>query len=187
MTQVRDIMEKNVITIDYTKNALDASVILKEKEISFLVILKNGKPEGIISERDIVRKIAAKDIKSSQIQLEDEAHFIGVFMYRNGTAYDYESVKGICYFYNNIDRKELPEITKFLQGKYKGKEMEKGDRIILKGSDEIYSATDIAELAKGMEAKFNVKAVISLEFGGITAEALKEAGLPDAKLLPIPT
>ena len=40
MTQVRDIMEKNVITIDYTKNALDASIILKEKEISFLVILK---------------------------------------------------------------------------------------------------------------------------------------------------
>ena len=63
-------MEKNVITIDYTKNALDASVILKEKEISFLVILKDGKPEGIISERDIVRKIAAEDVKSSQIQLE---------------------------------------------------------------------------------------------------------------------
>lgn len=71
MTQVRDIMEKNVITIDYTKNALDASIILKEKEISFLVILKEGKPEGIVSERDIVRKIAAKDIKSSQIQLEE--------------------------------------------------------------------------------------------------------------------
>ena len=70
MTQVRDIMEKNVITIDCTKNALDASVILKEKEISFLVILKEGKPEGIVSERDIVRKIAAEDIKSSQIQLE---------------------------------------------------------------------------------------------------------------------
>ena len=71
MTQVRDIMEKNVITIDYTKNALDASIILKEKEISFLVILKDGKPEGIVSERDIVRKIAAENIKSSQIQIEE--------------------------------------------------------------------------------------------------------------------
>lgn len=71
MTQVRDIMEKNVITIDYTKNALDASIILKEKEISFLVILKDGKPEGIVSERDIVRKVGAEDIKSSQIQIEE--------------------------------------------------------------------------------------------------------------------
>jgi predicted transcriptional regulator len=42
MTQVRDIMQKNVIAIDYNKTALDASVILKEKEISFLVIMKKG-------------------------------------------------------------------------------------------------------------------------------------------------
>ena len=118
---------------------------------------------------------------------EDEAHFIGVFMYRNGTAYDYESVKGICYFHNNIDRKELPEITKFLQGKYNGKEMEKGDRILLKDSKEIYSAADIANLAKEMESKFNTKAIISLEFEKYTVEELKEAGMPEAKLLPIPT
>ena len=118
---------------------------------------------------------------------EDEAHFIGVFMYRHGTAYDYESVKGICYFYNNIDRKEIPAITSFLKGKFNGKEMEKGERIILKGSKEIYSSKDISELAKEMETEFNTKAVISLEFEGITAEQLKEAGLPEAKLLPIPT
>lgn len=118
---------------------------------------------------------------------EDEAHFIGVFMYRHGTAYDYESIKGICYFYNNIDREEVPKITSFLQEKYGGKDMEKGERVILKGSKAIYSAKDISGLAKEMEAKFNTKAVISLEFENITADALKEAGLPEAKLLPIPT
>jgi len=88
--------------------------------------------------------------------------------------------------YNNIDRNELPEITKFLQGKYNGKEMEKGDRIILKGSDEIYSSKDIGALAKEMETKFNTKAIISLEFEDISADALKEAGMPEAKLLPVP-
>jgi len=118
---------------------------------------------------------------------EDEAHFIGVFMYRKGTAYDYESVKGICFFYNNIDLEEVPKITKYLQDKYNGKEIEKGERILLKGSDEIYSSKDIGELAKGMESEFNTKAVISLEFEGITQEQLKESGMPEAKLLPIPT
>jgi hypothetical protein len=108
-------------------------------------------------------------------------------MYKNGTAYDYESVKGICYFHNNIDRKEIPSITSFLQGKFSGKEMEKGERVFLKDSKEIYSAKDISNLAKEMESKFNTKAIISLEFEGITAEQLKEAGLPEAKLLPIPT
>ena len=118
---------------------------------------------------------------------EDEAHFIGVFMYRDGTAYDYESVKGICYFYNNIDRKELPEITKFLQGKYDGKQLEKGERVLLKDSKEIYASQDIGGLAKEMESKFNTKAVISLEFDGLSQEQLKEAGMPEAKLLPIPS
>ena len=118
---------------------------------------------------------------------EDEAHFIGVFMYRNGTAYDYESIKGICYFHNNIDRKELPTITSFLQGKYNGKSMEKGDRVILKDSKEIFSAKDIGTLAQEMETKFNTKAIISLEFENLTPEQLKDAGLPEAKLLPIPT
>ena len=117
---------------------------------------------------------------------EVDAQFIGVFMYRNGTAYDYESVKGICYFYNNIDRNELPKITKFLQSRFGGKEMEKGDRIILKDSKQIFSSKEIGALAKEMETEFNTKAVISLEFEDISAEALKELGLPEAKLLPIP-
>ena len=70
MTQVRDIMEKNVITIDHDKTAFEAAVILKEKEISFLVIIKEGKSARVISERDIVRKIAAEDLTASSIQLE---------------------------------------------------------------------------------------------------------------------
>ena len=117
---------------------------------------------------------------------EDEAHFIGVFMYRNGTAFDYESVKGICFFHNNIDRNEIPKITKFLQSKFEGKEMEKGDRIFLKDSKQIFSSKEIGKLAKEMEIEFNTKAIISLEFEDISAEQLKEAGMPESKLLPIP-
>ena len=70
MTQVRDIMEKNVITIQQDKTAQNAAQILKEKEISFLVIMNEGKPSGIVSERDIVQKIAAEDLVSSSVKLE---------------------------------------------------------------------------------------------------------------------
>ena len=117
---------------------------------------------------------------------ESDAIFIGVFMYRDGTPYDYESIKGITYFHNNISRGELPDITKFLQSKYGGKEMEKGERIFLKDSKEIYSGDDLASLARAMEEKFSVKTIISLEFDGMTLDELKKAGLPEAKLLPIP-
>ena len=71
MTQVRDIMEKNVIAIEHDKTVLDASIILREKEISFLVIMQDEKPSGVVSERDIVRKITAEDKVASQVRLEE--------------------------------------------------------------------------------------------------------------------
>ena len=63
MTQVRDIMEKNVITIEHDKTSLEAATVLKEKEISFLVIMENEKPTGIVTERDIVKKKLQRKIK----------------------------------------------------------------------------------------------------------------------------
>ncbi len=117
---------------------------------------------------------------------EDKAIFFGVFLYRNGTPFDYESIKGIVYYYNNIERKELPSITKFLKNKFGGSELEKGERVFLKGSKEIYSGADIASLAKEIDSKFNTKSVITIEFQDLTEQEQKESGLPEAKLLPIP-
>ena len=117
---------------------------------------------------------------------EDKAIFIGLFLYRHGTPFDYESVKGITYYHNNIPLSELPSITKFLQNKFGGKEMEKGDRIFLKGSKEIFSGKEIAALAREMETNFNTKTVISLEFQDLSQEEIKESGMPESKLLPIP-
>ncbi len=117
---------------------------------------------------------------------EDKAIFFGVFLYRNGTPFDYESIKGIVYYYNNIERKELPLITKFLKNKFGGSELEKGERVFLKGSKEIYSGRDIASLAKEIDSKFNTKSVITIEFQDLTEQEQKESGLPEAKLLPIP-
>ncbi|MDX1441320.1 MAG: CBS domain-containing protein [Nitrosopumilaceae archaeon] len=71
MGQVRDIMEKNVITIEHNKTALDVSKLLKEKEISFVVISKEEEPIGLVSERDIVRKISAEDKKASEVSIEE--------------------------------------------------------------------------------------------------------------------
>ena len=117
---------------------------------------------------------------------EEEARFIGVFLYRNGTPWDYESVKGITYYHNNIPLSELPSITKFLKDRFEGKEMEKSERIFLKDSKEIYSGKEIAALARGIETNFKTKAVITLEFKDLSPEEMKEGGLPESKLLPIP-
>ena len=37
-----------------------------------------------------------------------------------------------------------------------------------------------------MEGQFKAKAIITLEFQDLTQEEMKDGGLPEAKLLPIP-
>ena len=70
MAKVRDIMQKNVITIESEKKSLDAAIMLKEKEISFLVVVNESKPVGIVSERDIIRKIVADNKDAAVTSLE---------------------------------------------------------------------------------------------------------------------
>ena len=117
---------------------------------------------------------------------EEEAKFIGVFIYHKGTPLGYEIKKGIVYYHNNIDIKEIPEITKFLEERYGGNKIEKGERVFLDGSKEIYAGKDIAELARALDERFDTTSVISIELEDVTQEQLKEWGYPDAKLLPIP-
>ena len=78
-----------------------------------------------------VEKILNWEIKGVR-KPESDAKFIGVFLYRNGTPYNYETIKGIVYYHNNIDRNELPDITKFLKNRFGGEVVEKDDRIFLK-------------------------------------------------------
>jgi len=71
MSQVRDIMAKNVVTIEQNKTALDAANLLTEKDVSFLVIVKAEKPVGVVTERDFVKKLVAQNKSPSDIPLSE--------------------------------------------------------------------------------------------------------------------
>ena len=71
MGQVRDIMEKNVITININETANNAANQMKENDISFLVIIENGKPVGVVSERDFVQKLCINNQSSSDVKISD--------------------------------------------------------------------------------------------------------------------
>ena len=131
-------------------------------------------------------KILNWDIKCTK-EPEEDAVFFGVFLYKAGTPHDYESKKGLTYYYNNIERDELPSITQFLKKRFGGESKEKGERIFLEGSKEIYTSTDIAKLAKELEESMKVSTIITMEIHDTTQEQLKDWGFPEAKLLPIPT
>ena len=63
MAKIRDIMQKNVITIEHDKTAHEAACLISEKDISFLVIMKNDIPIGVLTESDFVKRLSAKAVR----------------------------------------------------------------------------------------------------------------------------
>ena len=63
---VKEVMTKNVVTIDSKKTILDASNIYRDLKIGCLIVTENGKIAGIVTERDIIeRTICANNNPSS--------------------------------------------------------------------------------------------------------------------------
>jgi|WetSurMetagenome_2_1015567.scaffolds.fasta_scaffold39782_2 CBS domain-containing protein len=60
MPSVKDIMTKEVVTIDVNKSVFEAAQLMTTKSLGCLIVVDKGLPVGIITERDIVRRIVAK-------------------------------------------------------------------------------------------------------------------------------
>ena len=73
MTQSVDkIMTEKLETIIITGSAQDAAKKMRDKDVSSLVVTdNNNKPVGIITERDLVRKVCVKDVNSSDVLIKD--------------------------------------------------------------------------------------------------------------------
>jgi CBS domain-containing protein len=60
MPSVKDIMTKEVVTIDVNKSVFEAAQLMTTKSLGCLIVADRGLPVGILTERDIVRRIVAK-------------------------------------------------------------------------------------------------------------------------------
>jgi len=62
---VEDVMKKNVISIDSSLSAKDAAIMMTDAKVGCLVVTKNNAPVGILTERDLVRRVVSTDKPSS--------------------------------------------------------------------------------------------------------------------------
>jgi len=53
---VREVMTKNVVTIDENKSVYDACMIYKNKAVGSLIVTKNKNHTGIITERNLIER-----------------------------------------------------------------------------------------------------------------------------------
>ncbi len=60
-TFVKDVMKTNVISIDSSNSIKDAACKMDDSNVGCVIITKENSPVGIITERDFVKRIAAKN------------------------------------------------------------------------------------------------------------------------------
>lgn len=68
---VRDIMTKEIVMIECNESALEAAKLMADRGISSLFVVKEGVPVGIVTERDFIKKVCAKELVISQVNVED--------------------------------------------------------------------------------------------------------------------
>jgi signal-transduction protein with cAMP-binding, CBS, and nucleotidyltransferase domain len=69
---VGDIMTKKVNTIEETASIQETARKMKDKKVSSLLVLDiDGKPIGLVTERDLVRKVCINNVRTSEVTNKD--------------------------------------------------------------------------------------------------------------------
>jgi CBS domain-containing protein len=69
---VNDFMRKRLITIEESASVQEAANRMKDKNISSLVVVDEiGRPLGLITERDLVRKVCIHDVSTSKLIIKE--------------------------------------------------------------------------------------------------------------------
>lgn len=68
VTTVGELMRKNLHIIEDSASIQDTAKLMNDKNVSSLLILdKHGKPIGLVTERDLVRRVCINDLRTSQV------------------------------------------------------------------------------------------------------------------------
>ena len=68
--KVRDVMVREVITVDENSSVKEAVDTMNEFQIGSLIVLERGKAKGIVTERDFLRRVIAeaKDVMNTKVK-----------------------------------------------------------------------------------------------------------------------
>jgi len=68
---VKDVMVKEVITVNPDTKIRDAVELMNKNEIGCLVVTRKGKPVGIMTERDVLKKIVCQSRNPEQTRVSE--------------------------------------------------------------------------------------------------------------------
>jgi CBS domain-containing protein len=69
---IAEIMSKKIETIEESASVQELALKMKDKNISSLLVVDSfGKSKGLITERDVIRKVCVKNICTSQVIIKE--------------------------------------------------------------------------------------------------------------------
>jgi signal-transduction protein with cAMP-binding, CBS, and nucleotidyltransferase domain len=72
ITPVGEIMSEQLETINFSNTAQESAIKMSERNVSSLVVLDdNGRAIGILTERDLVRRVCTRDVPSNSVNVEN--------------------------------------------------------------------------------------------------------------------
>jgi len=71
MLKVEDVMVESVITVDADATVMKAVKIMNENEIGCLVVVRRGRAVGIITERDLLKRVIGKSKSPSRTKVRE--------------------------------------------------------------------------------------------------------------------
>lgn len=68
--KVKDLMEKNVVMVDAGSTVAEAIKVMLANNVWSVVVTKRGLPEGVVTERDLIRRCIARGLVPDRLPVE---------------------------------------------------------------------------------------------------------------------
>lgn len=91
---VRTFMTKGVLTIEKDKTVLDAAKLMSELNIGSLLVTEKDVPVGIVTERDILSKVVAEELRPESLRVSKVMSFPLIRVEANKTVTEALTIMG---------------------------------------------------------------------------------------------
>ena len=66
---VREVMSPSVISVESSATVRDAAQVMIEREIGSVIVTESGRPVGIMTERDVLRRVVVKGLDPTKTRV----------------------------------------------------------------------------------------------------------------------
>ena len=69
--KIGELISKNLIYINYDSDTIKAAILMRENNISCLVVKERGEFVGIVTEKDIINKVVAEELYPGDVKIAE--------------------------------------------------------------------------------------------------------------------